>query len=998
MTEVSSPPSAAATSLNSQNNAGAGRGRRRGKRGGGRGNGGGAASKNKNELTNGEAKVVDDDTTANGQSTKSRSRRGRKGGRANNASQSTAAVAAAAATEIKSDDNANGGDCEKRALPDAPSSPRTEQAMQFIAESLVDSNNTKSDGKSKPNDRTGVDNNKQSKQRNRKARGKKKIATTTDDSNKDVANVVTTNSCTPEEKKKKKRRNRNRKPKQKEQKSYPWKKFIPDGAEDPISLDPLEELPYPPFALVVDEPYVPIYPGMWPPQDGENNKIDDTAAAAANVVEDSDGANNNRELQILKEQWGDNVAPVQKQNGPGNTKIETDSSSTNNNIEGRRFNLFDGRALANYVVSELQFIDPFNRRDLTRGELQALDAYLAVHKLGAAGVVEAYDDNGTTISTAGARAQTPGGRALMLQQRAQAIRDSLYQSGGSTQRQHQSGGGGTQDMRRVQTWQGSTMGDDADIGGVTNQFQRMYAAHERGQRGAGGSNNNALSTFQTSFQPDTGIYDEGGLLMIDDDINPGLRSQIVDSTRTGNVQRISHEAQARDNTFPSLQNNATAEVAAPAPATNVSMKKAPKVDGHSKGLSKIGKMVKQSNPKQLERQRKAREEANRRAELSRQMFFDPSRPETATTGGGLLTAPAKTQQNSPSEAVLERNRNLAFALGVAPSTVRNESSLTGWARPTTVDIEVDEFGNELNTAQYPDALLAEAKERMSELVKLEKQWKKFLADDKEASCSLKAMLKPLRKFVHEYSDFWRLHTESFDPEGRRYIYCKKLADTAAPYPLLSEAARKWRGPAPGSSPAAAILNTSQPSSAVGPVSSDGWRVEGRVPLKLAPRTVDEGAKPEPVVTGMGVTRSSSTPFLSMTGEKPPPPRFANLHENERPRLQLAKRQIPPPDELERRNLSPEQWEELDNNMQEQILREIDEQNEKKRLALEREQRKVDARIQRKEHKAKKKQDFQQKKQALLASAFASDDDDDDDSDNDWFESDIAFDGSDDEGR
>jgi len=960
MAEVSSSPNANATSTAAVSSQAAGRGdgrgKRRGKRGGGRGNGNGATNKNENQLTNGEAKVGDD---ANGQSAKSRSRRGRKGGRGN-ASQSTE----------KSDANGGGNG---NALPDAPSSPRTEQAMQFIAESLADSN---SGGKPKPNDnKAGVGNNRQSTQRNRKARGKKKSATT-DDANKEAANNITPNPSAPDDKKKKKR-NRNRKPKRKEQKSYPWKKFIPDGAEDPISLDPLEDLSYPPFALVVDEPYVPIYPGMWPPQDGEEKKTDD----AANVVEN--GAN--RELQILKEQWGDIAPTVQKKNAQNNKKMETDASA---NIQGRRFNLFDGRALANYVVSELQFIDPFNRRDLTRPELLALDAYLAVHKLGTAGVVEAYDDNGTTISTAGAQAQTPGGRALMLQQRAQAIRDSLYQSGGSTQRQQQSG---AQDMRRVQTWQGSNMREDADVGGVTNQFQRMYAAHERGQRGVGGSN--VPSNYQTSFQPDTGIYDEGGLLMIDDDINPGLRSQIVDSTR-GNVQRISHEAQARDNSFPSLQNNnATSEVAAPAPATNVSTKKAPKVDGHSKGLSKIGKFVKQTNPKELERQRKARDEANRRAELSRQMFFDPSRPQTTTTGG-LLTAPARAQQDSPSEAVIERNRNLAFALGVAPSTVRNESSLTGWARPTTVDIEVDEFGNELNTAQYPDALLAEAKERMGELIKLEKQWKKFLADDKEASCSLKAMLKPLRKFVHEYSDFWRLHTESFDPEGRRYIYCKKLADTAVPYPLLSEAARKWRGPAPGSN-SAAILNTSQPSSAV--AAPDGWRLEGRVPLKLTPRTVDEGTKPEPVVTGMGMTRSSSTPFLSMTGEKPPPPRFANLHENERPRLQLAKRQIPPPDELDKRNLTPEQWDELDNNTQEQILREIDEQNEKKRLALEREQRKIDARIHRKEHKAKQKQQVQQKKQALLESAFASDDDEDD-SDNDWFESDIAFNGSDDEGR
>ncbi|KAL7452170.1 hypothetical protein ACHAWC_003889, partial [Mediolabrus comicus] len=910
--------------------------RRRGKRGGrGRGSGGGPTrSTNDNEQTSGGVR------DESGQSTlKSNTpRRGQKGGHDNSSRQSN-------------DSNAQ-------------ASPTTEQAMQFISELLAESNHNV-----QPTENVSGSNNKQSTRRNRKQRNKKKTDSTADVTNKEAA----TNPSAPEEKKKKKR-SRNRKPKQrKDQKQYPWKKFIPDGAEDPISLDPLEDLSYPPFALVVDEPYVPIFPGMWPPQEGEEDNED----IIGNDVEDEA----DRELQILKEQWGDK-AIVQKKNEP--TK-QTDSDSLATSIRGRRFNLFDGRALANYVVSELQFIDPFNRRDLTRPELQALDAYLAVHKLGAAGVVEAYDDNGTTISTAGAQAQTPGGRALMLQQRAQAIRDLLYQN--------QSESINHNDMTRVQTWQGNNMGGDNNLDGVTNNFQRMYAAHERGERGVDRSNGS--SNRQPSFEPDTGIYagEEGGFLMIDDDINPGLRSRVVDSTR-GSAERISHAAQARDNSFPSLQNNPESVVAAPK-TTRVSSKKVPVVDGHSKGLSKIGKMIKQTDPKEVERQRKAREEANRRAELSRQMFFDPSVPNSNQTGtasaGGLLPVPAQMQQNSPSEAVLERNRNLASALGVAPSTVRNnEPSLTGWARPTNIDLQFDEFGNELNAAQYPDGILIEAKERMSELLKLEKQWKKFLADDKEASCSLKAMPKPLRKFVHEYSDFWRLHTESFDPEGRRYIYCKKMADTAAPHPLLSEAARKWRGPTPGSSSVPAILNTSS-------TPSDGWRVEGRVPLKLAPRTIDEGTKPPPVVTGMGMTRSSSTPFLSMTGEKPPPPRFANLHENERPKLTLAKRQIPNPDELEKRNLTPEKWDELDDDTKAQIMSEIEEMNVKKQVALEREKKKIDARIHRKEQKAKKKQDVLEKKQALLQSAFDSDDDDED-TDNDWFESDIAFDGSDDEGR
>ena len=151
----------------------------------------------------------------------------------------------------------------------------------------------------------------------------------------------------------------------------------------------------------------------------------------------------------------------------------------------------------------------------------------------------------------------------------------------------------------------------------------------------------------------------------------------------------------------------------------------------------------------MEKQRKAREEATRRAELSKLNYFNPDdRRLDATPGGALPTISAgATLKQPPSEAVLERNRNLAQALGVSPSTIRNEAALTGWARPTSGNT-TDEFSKELNAAQYPDALLVEAKERMSELLKLEKQWRRFLGDDKEASCSLKPMARPLRKFVH----------------------------------------------------------------------------------------------------------------------------------------------------------------------------------------------------------------------------------------------------------
>jgi hypothetical protein len=52
---------------------------------------------------------------------------------------------------------------------------------------------------------------------------------------------------------------------------------------------------------------------------------------------------------------------------------------------------FDGRVLANYLVSTGSFIHPISRRELTRDECKRLDAYLREHRLGNAGVLYAFD-------------------------------------------------------------------------------------------------------------------------------------------------------------------------------------------------------------------------------------------------------------------------------------------------------------------------------------------------------------------------------------------------------------------------------------------------------------------------------------------------------------------------------------------------------------------------------------------------------------------------------
>ena len=786
-------------------------------------------------------------------------------------------------------------------------------------------------------------------------------------------------------------------------------------------MERLDKLSYPPFAVVVEPPYVPILPGMWPPpepEEGEeeekedSEEVENTATTVKENILNGGGGNSgkDREMEILKQQWGDQgvtVAATAQKSTAANDNNEESPATTSNSIKGRHVNLFDGRVLAYYLVSTLQFIDPYNRRDLTRLELQALDTYLSIHKLGNAGVAEAYDEKGVTLSTAGSAAHTASGRVQILQEEARSILGSLYRNrDGAQQQQPQLSRRQRQrQQQQVDAQQHSMRGNEQQQqqqqqqDETANSFQRMYISQQQG----GSSQLSGQRHQHLGTAHDTGIYEGeggGGLLIIDDDINPGLRSRVPPTGVGGDgsstlysarhiAERHSQAAQVQENNFPSLATTAVS-IGQGTTSTQQPPSAAAATGRPSKSLNKISKLVSKTDQKQVEKQRKAREEAQRRAELSKLNYFNP---ETAsgTSVLGTMSVPLSSKQ-PPSEALLERNRNLAAALGVAPSTVRNEIALTGWARPVSAVDTSDEFSKELNAAQYPDSLLAEAKERMNELLKLEKQWKRFLSDDRDASCSLKPMARPLRKFVHEYGDFWKLHTESFDPEGRRYIYCKKQLDTCAPYPMLSEAARKWRGPTIGpasgdvdisslpTGPSAANAALAQPTERV-------WLTEERVKLKLVPRTLAVGAAQPHMPESMGMHKSTSTPTLSMMRIESAP-RFTDLCDKERPKIVVAPRSIPMWDELEKRNITQTEWKEMTEEQQAVILREVDEANAKKAAQIQQEKEKEAARVQRLKNKAKKKEAAAVKKKTLLENAFASDSDDDG-SDSDWFESELV---------
>ena len=655
---------------------------------------------------------------------------------------------------------------------------------------------------------------------------------------------------------------------------HPWRQHIPEGAMDPITLDPLVSIAYPPFALCAQAPFIPVE--EWPVKENNNRDIQKL------TKED-------RELQILQQQWGE-------------VSLQEPVTITPPTPQQRHYNLYDGRALAYYLVSQLQFIDPLNRRDLTRDELVTLDRYLTRHGFDKKfKVLEAYDAKGVTLSTAGAAGNTADGRAIILQQEAQVLLNSLF-------------------------------------AGPTTILQQQYQAQQHQEQ----HNRHRARTTTTQRGDedfDFGINEQEGLTIIDDDENPGLRGGGLHRANTNNgtlwsashiSNQYSNAANVREQNFPSLSAPTPLPASVPLPVTA----SVPP----SKSLLRISKVVSKTNAKELERQREAREAREafvRRAQMSNLSYTGDGSIATHSSQQvtGLFEPPTTFHSLPPTEGQLLRNQAFASALGVAPATVRQQTQITGWARPTNANMDLDEFGNELNVALYPDNLILKARERMELTVKMERKWIRFLEDDKAASLPLTKMDRSTRVFVHEYSDFWKLHTESFDPEPKRYIHCVKLRDTSVPRPLLSEAARNWRGPRllPRVEQEHPIKQTAGQTPREFPLPQEQDQ------LRLQPRTLPFGFVPPP--GAMNDFEIDTPNQLTNTRSN------EEFNGRERPKLLLAARTLP-----------------LENPVQGDNAPKFSVTDERERQKVNREER------------ARQEQHAEEKKRRALEAAFASDSD------------------------
>eukprot|EP00537_Pseudo-nitzschia_pungens_P012774 CAMPEP_0172382354 /NCGR_PEP_ID=MMETSP1061-20121228/302_1 /TAXON_ID=37318 /ORGANISM="Pseudo-nitzschia pungens, Strain cf. pungens" /LENGTH=1111 /DNA_ID=CAMNT_0013110199 /DNA_START=291 /DNA_END=3626 /DNA_ORIENTATION=- len=965
--------------------------------------------------------------------------------------------------------NVAGGDIDANATPSQNNHNATDTT------DLGNHNNNNNNNNNNPGENKGKKQRQRQRQRP-KAKGKKggggnSNSNSNSNTEASASGDERGNAQSPAKPKKSRNRNNNNNKKKKKKNNnnnkYPWRRHIPEGTVDPITLEELDTLEYPPFALVADEPYIPV--PEWPIPPGSDRAVrsdasppqqnrtqqpnsgdddnDDNYNDDDDDNDDDDAEDQNR--QRLADQWGEFMLPAKETSTGAITTTTKQQQQQQQQSKGpalseRPLNLFDGRALAFYMVSQLQFIDPFTRRDLTRPELVNLDRYLDRYGSGNPNnrrntnnnnnnnnkqarakklrVTDAYDAKGITLSSAGAAAATARGRADILQQTAQQLLDSLF--AGPQQRQQE-----------------STTSLQEQYASLQRQERAVVARHERrfeGEPFGGGFGFGA----DASRGSDGGGGGGGGFVIIDDDENPELRGRGHDdfpslgalpgagghaatfsssSSSSSSLYSASHIAgqHGRGGTnlsaqgpgaFPSLPTPASALASASASAApgtaaaaarttqshDSSSKKPPAKP--SKTLSKISGIVKKTTSEERQRQWEARETARRKAMMSNLTLgmnhslagVDPSLP-TVPTSSASVVAPVTDEQ-------IQRNRAFAEALGVKPATQRHYAS--GWARPTTTSATTaattavtafstrsgDEHADELEAALYPDELILQARDtRMQFLLKLEKRWKTFLNDDAAASLPLNRMDRASRKFVHQYAEFWKLKTESFDPEPNRYIHCVKLLETRMPVPLLSEVARNWRGPAALPLPdatrtIASFLNSNNNINNINNSNSNNDHTSQQTAGQSSGSGLREVAKP--MLRSATALSSSKGDLVAFGRAAFQNSRSDALRDKERPKMTLLPRSVPlelPPFEEQRKE-------------QQEATLNIDEDLRKRRVLM--------------EEKRQRERELEQKKRRALEDAFASDEDEDEagrktaggsDDDSDWGDDQEAlYNGSDEE--
>jgi len=492
---------------------------------------------------------------------------------------------------------------------------------------------------------------------------------------------------------------------------------------DPISLDPLDKLQYPPFVLVVNAP-----------AEGEPDLI---------------------------------RFPKTKEEAKG--------------FDINQYHLFDGRVLAYYLVSQMQFIDPLNRRDLSTAELNHLDCYLKEYmliprnrrknkkKVGV--VMEAYKskEQAGAVNEAGQAAQSEHARADAMQRDATEILHALFsgnngshsrtqphnstshssRSGPSSsfitqfEREHReeersfrtrlaatqhtrNGGYETQGLRIIdEDSHPELAGDVVQAVNTNHASMPMGSHHHDNYYGESRQGHDAITNS---------AHSSTGIVVIDEDRFPALHGQSSNSImgvshtsngqfnerRIGQVSPLS-STQSNLNAFPSLETATRIDSFSNIngqPTSSMNLKWSNNI---SSSLKRISNLVKPTDRKEVAKQRRARDNARRMLEVSQLTYEEAILHDQGHSSEVVDSMDDMSEQINLSqppvavnEAKIERNRNLADALGVKSAAKRQSDCMRGWSRLSTTGNHTlfDEFQSELTMADYPDSLKREAKENI----------------------------------------------------------------------------------------------------------------------------------------------------------------------------------------------------------------------------------------------------------------------------------------------
>ena len=442
-------------------------------------------------------------------------------------------------------------------------------------------------------------------------------------------------------------------------------------------------------------------------------------------------------------------------------------------------------------MSQTVFQNPMNRRELEEPEIMRLDMYLQNFGLGSAKLVDLWRSlMSFKVHMPDVSRQQEISRAERLRIEAMEIVHHLF-VGRQEAKNEMAARKNAQQQQQILA--NSLAAARAQTQQFRSDFEKQQGYYPQQAPPA---------PQQSAMMPGgagAGVFAQQGMVLIDDDENPALRGGLA-AGGGGLVGGRGDSVHAKSNAldaFPTLQ---AANPVAPLSSMPLPL---PPPGYVPEGLTL--KNIAAANPpadeKEIEKMKKAREEQMRASVLNKLglMNFPASGDLSSLSIGAVRPAYTVAGDNSGNltaftEGQVERNQRFAEAFNVVPASVRAAPNSGKDYKPKMVsDLE---YENELNMAVYSENLLRWARDSPGQVLAIERTWTTLMNDGSKASHSFKPMAKSDRALVHEYSDRWCLHTESFDPEPRRYIHSVKSKEAKIPSPLLSDAARGWR---PGSS-------------------------------------------------------------------------------------------------------------------------------------------------------------------------------------------------------